>query len=88
MGNFLADPNDLQNNKSHTLSVAHEETIFNFTDQNIDLQTLSQKIVEFLKESWPKVEVSRNEVMNGYEIIAINDGVVQKSFVELKNYSS
>ena len=60
------------------LSDAHEETIFHFTDQNIDLQLLSQKITEYLSKSWPEVTIRHNEMMKGYEIAAINDGIVQK----------
>ena len=58
----------------------HEEIIFHFTNQNVNLKLLTDKIVEYLKKFWPDVETRYNKVANCYEITAFLKSKIKKMF--------
>ena len=48
----------------------NEELILHFTNQNVDLELLYEKIIEYLNKYGIKIEYRYNKTMKAYEIIS------------------
>ncbi len=56
----------------------HEEIIFHFTNQNIDLKLLTRKIVEYLKINWCSAESRYNDAIEAFEIVTLKEKNIPK----------
>ena len=85
MGINRSDKNEEDSSKRLNVTNNHtpfEEIIFHFTNQNVNLELLTQKISEFLKRSWSSVEIHHNKAYPSFEIVSLESKKLRKFLSE------